>query len=60
MKYVPLRDLSRAWCFLESRAEQSNMKHTTHNNIPVSPFSATPARASMQLGCAYESTGTEG
>jgi len=37
------------------------MKRTTTNNmISVSPFSAKPARAFMQLHCAGELTGTQG
>jgi hypothetical protein len=59
MKYVPLRDLSRGRCFLESRAEQPNMTRTTINIVSVLPSSATPACAFMKLGCAYELTGTQ-
>jgi hypothetical protein len=38
------------------------MKRTTTDNnmISVSPYSATPARAFMQLVCASELTGTQG
>lgn len=35
------------------------MKRATNNMISVSPFSATPACASMQLDCAHEQTGTQ-
>ena len=62
MKYVPLRDLSRVRCFPEGTAERPNMKRTTTDNnmISVSPYSAKPARAFMQLHCAGELTGTKG
>ena len=36
-----------------------NMTRATINMISVSPFSATPACASMKLDGAYEHTGTQ-
>jgi hypothetical protein len=35
------------------------MKCTPTNMNSVSPFSASPARAFIELGCAYQLTGTQ-